>query len=102
MYHAKFDLAVGFEADCNWDDMLTGEMFYKFECEALEEVYKTGAESLEAFCKRWGIIKLYTLDRSLCSAGYIDRLHPEKSWSGQNPETLRKIAEYMKCLDSEK
>lgn len=56
---------------------------------------------IEEFKIKWKITELRKLGKSYCRAGYTDRLHPEKSWWGHNPETLAKLQAYMDSLDKE-
>ena len=113
--------ALEIEADCDWDSdpydnrliiihkngsvTRTGWIYYEGHPDhggALNDFDKDGwTMPIEDFQKKWGIIKLYKLGKSHCSAGYTDRLNPEKSWWGHDPETLEKYFKWAKELQME-
>ncbi len=59
------------------------------------------ALSIDELKTKWGIKELRALGKHLCRAGYIDKLNPEKSWTGKNPATMEKIRLYMEQLEKE-
>ena len=57
--------------------------------------------TIEEFKTKWRITELRRLGKYHCRAGYTDRLYPEKSWSGSDPETMARIKTFMDSLDKE-
>lgn len=70
-------------------------LYYDFEVDGMRL-------EIEDFKKKYGCTNLQHLGKHFCRAEYIDRLHPEKSWTGHNPETLEKIKKYMEQIDGNK
>jgi len=115
MYHLKMcTTALDIEADCDWDgppesiDVEGGRTLW-IQCSkypAKEGKYWDFEQDgwtmpIEDFQKKWGVVKLKKLGKYHCSAGYTDRLNPDKSWWGHNPETLKKFEQWKMELDDE-
>lgn len=119
MYHLKMHTtALHIEADCDWDAPPSDHTYkdgnitctsYWIKCSKYPAKEGRYCEfendgwtmDVEDFQKKWGVVKLYRLGKSHCSAGYTDRLNPEKSWFGHNPETLKKYEQWKMELDDE-
>ena len=93
MFHWKScTTIVDIEGDFGWTETpwqdQNDSIFKEFELDAWEM-------PIETFKHKWNAIKLQRLGKYHCSAGYTDRLHPEKSWMGKNPETLAKYRKFI-------
>lgn len=113
IHWAMNSTALNFEGDCEWEVEWKiskyGSKYPWIKCSShpngggdYRDFEKDGMSlSVEELKKKWDIVDIQALNKYHCRAGYTDRLHPEKSWMGHNPETLEKLKRYMEQLDKE-